>query len=187
MLITWTDLGRVLLESVVLAGFLRLVAVPVLIERLKASLTRELESFRQELGLARATFDRHLDLLLGYYNRLYQHYRLCQRAASYDRTVHPERGEVNTKQQYLEGLDKFKSEWDTDEGKIRLLLPQAILECHLTLLEKLNIFRDAVKDYSEEDGTTKAAVVAAFHPVHDALMALEAGLRKFLRTEKLLA
>lgn len=187
MLITWTDLGRVLLESVVLAGFLRLVAVPALIERLKAALTRELESFRQELGLARVTFHRHLDLLLGYHNRLHQHYRLCQRAANYDRTVHPERGEVNTKQQYLERLDAFKSEWDADEGKIRLLLPQAILECHLTLLDKLNTFTDAVMDYSEEDDTSKAAVEAAFHPVHDALMTLEAGLRKYLRTEKLLA
>jgi hypothetical protein len=186
MEITWADIGRVLLESTILVGFLQLVAGPALLERVKSSLSRELEGFRQELGLARATFDQHLGLLLDYYNRIYEHYRICQRAVSWDQIVHPERGSVKTKEEYLRRIDSFKEQWNADEGKIRLLLPKRLLESHEAVLSAINRFTVAVKRYSEADSATKLPVEAAFHPLHEALRALEEGLREFLRTERLL-
>lgn len=183
----WTEILRILVESALLVVLVKYLAVPAIMERLKTSLSRELESFRQELGLAKVTYDQHLTLLLDYYNRIYKHYRQCQEAASWDIVVHPATGERDPKDNYLDVIDKFKGQWDTDEGKIRLLLPTRLLDCHQAVISAINDFTRACKDYSPDDDDSKEAVKKAFHPVDKAIQSLEVGLRDYLRTEKLLA
>ena len=146
---------------------------------------RMLQNEQHELGLAKSSYDRYLDLILEYYQVFYRHYRMCQRAANADAHRLPDGTITFTQDEFLEALDGFLVDWAAQEGKIHLLLPSRILELHGEAIDCFNVFKRAVEGFRKDD-TTRQAKVEAFRKVEGVKSKLEDALREFLRTEKLL-
>jgi hypothetical protein len=146
---------------------------------------RTLQREAHEQGLAKSSYDRYLDLILEYYRTFYQHYRLCQRAASADGHRQPDGSITYTKDDFAAGLDTFLIDWAAQEGKIRLLLPSPILTIHEEATDCFNQFKRAI-DRFRKDETTRKQKQEAFSAVDSVKSRMEEALREFLRTEKLL-
>ena len=157
-----------------------------LLQTHSASLQAEIEKLRHELSLSKSSYDHRLDLILDYYALFYRHYRLCQRTASADAHRRlPDGPIVYTKDAFLDALDQFILDWSSQEGRIRLLLPSP-LALHEEVVECLNKFKGAVDKFSNDNDASRKDKEKAFEAVESVKVRLEAGLRAFLRTEKLL-
>ncbi len=122
---------------------------------------------------------------MDYYNTYYQHYRLCQRAACADAHRQDDGSITYTKDDFDAGLGRFLSDWASQEGKIRLLLPSQILSLHEESIEVFNQMKAAVFKFKQNNETRKLKT-DAFKEVEQVKTAIERSLRDFLRTEKLL-
>lgn len=152
----------------------------------RAALDEKLEAIRHELGIAKSSYEHHLDLILAYYATFYRHYRLCQRAAFADAHQTPPDGPiVHTKDEFIEALELFISEWAAQEGRIRLLLPAKLLAIHEEAVTKFNEFKRAVHSFTPAEPSPRKKEVV-FREIEDVKVRLESGLRDFLRTESLL-
>jgi hypothetical protein len=152
----------------------------------QASLDVGLEKLRHEFNLTQASYDHRLDLILNYYAAFYRHYRLCQRTASAD--AHrklPDGPIVYTKDAFLNALVNFIVEWASHEARARLLLPSPLLLLHEKVVDAFNGFKKAVDEFKPDD-SSRDAKEHAFQAIEGVKTQLEAGLRAFLRTEKLL-
>lgn len=146
----------------------------------------QLEALRHEFGITKSAYEHHLDLILDYYATFYKHYRLCQRTACVDVYRKLPDGEMaDTKNEFLKTLDGFLSDWAAQEGRIRLLLPVKLLSIHEEAVTRFNEFKRAVQEFSTAESFPRKKE-NAFHGVHEVKSKFEAGLREFLRTEKLL-
>ena len=115
----------------------------------KAKIDTQIESIRHEFGIARSSYEQHLDLILDYYASFYSHYRRCQRTAHADAHRELPDGEIkHTKEEFFETLGEFLSDWADKEGRIRLLLPAKLLEVHEEAVTKFNEFKRAVYDFT---------------------------------------
>ena len=152
----------------------------------RAEFDVQLESLRHELGITKSAYEHHLDLILDYYATFYRHYRLCQRTAHADAHRELPDGEIiYTKDEFMNALGDFLSDWAAQEGRIRLLLPDKILYIHEEAVAKFNEFRRAVHEFSTAEPFPRKKE-EAFRGIETVKSKLEAGLRDFLRTEKLL-
>jgi hypothetical protein len=149
-----------------------------------AKLQEKLEELKHELSLTRSSYENHVSLILEYFATFYRHYRMCQRAASADAYQQPDGAISHTKEEYLNNLEGFLSEWAENEGKIRLLLPEQALQLHEESVECFNKFTRAVKDFRKTE-ETRAAKIEAFVEIERVKKEMERMLRQFLRTEKL--
>lgn len=157
-----------------------------ILQRENTQLQRGLEEIKHELGLARSSYEHYLDLILDYYKVFYTHYRLCQRAASADAVREVEGGPIIfTKDEFLEKLSIFLADWAEQEGKIRLLLPNKLLQLHGEAIDCFNGFKRVMEHYQPDEDQRKKKV-NAFACVEDVKIQIESGLREFLRTERLL-
>lgn len=181
---------EVIPEAALVATLVLLVqglAFPILADRLRKALEHELETFRHELALAHDTYAKNLDLILEYYARIYRHYRVCQEAANFDIFVDPDGSDRFPKKDYLDKVEAFRVDWNSDEGKLRLLLPKRILDLHEKTLSAINVFTRAIKRHTaSQDDRDKDSILRAFETVHEETRRLELDLREFLRTERLL-
>lgn len=152
----------------------------------RAGFERALSDHVHELGLAKSSYDRYLELILDYYSMFYEQYRFCQRVSAADAYRHKETGiTVHTKGEFLSKLDEILEEWARREGKIRLLLPSAILEIHMEAISAFNAFKRSVEEF-DTTHETRAAKEQAFVEVDRVKKCMESSLRAFLRTEHLL-
>ncbi|RJQ72306.1 MAG: hypothetical protein C4519_18645 [Desulfobacteraceae bacterium] len=152
----------------------------------KAKIDSQLEGIRHEFGITKSSYEHHLDLILGYYASFYNHYRLCQMAASADAHRELPDGEiVYTRDDFFEKLGDFLKDWANKEGRIRLLLPAKLLKVHEEAVGKFNEFKRAVYDFTTAEPVPRKKEVV-FRELDDIKVRLENGLRDFLRTESLL-
>ena len=152
----------------------------------QAQIDAQLESIRHELGITRSSYEHHLDLILDYYANFFSHYRRCQRTAYADAHKQLPDGEIiHTREEFLEKLGEFLSEWADKEGRIRLLLPSKLLEVHEEAITKFNDFKRAVYDFTPAEPKPRKKELL-FKDIDDIKTRLENGLREFLRTESLL-
>ena len=113
-------------------------------------------------------------------------YRLCQRTAHADAHRELPDGEIiYTKDEFIEALGGFLSDWAAQEGRIRLLLPTKLLSVHEEAVARFNEFKRAVHEFSPAEPVPRKKE-EAFRGVEEVKSKLEAGLREFLRTESLL-
>lgn len=67
------------------------------LQRESSELSRQLAGITHELSLQKSSYEKHLELLLSYYQSFYRHYRACQRAVSADAFRHPDGTTTKTK------------------------------------------------------------------------------------------
>ena len=170
---------------IALSGWLADLWAKRILQHEDALLKEKLEDLRNELGLAKSSYDHYLDLILEYYRIFYRHYRLCQRTAGIDAHRLPDGTITFTRDEFLADLDTFLVEWATQEGKIRLLLPSKILTLHSEAVDCFNQFKQAVDEF-QKDEESQNKKGDAFTAVDDLKSRMEDALREFLRTEKLL-
>lgn len=155
------------------------------LQREASRFTEQLASLSHELKLRESSYSKHLDLLLDYYSIYYRHYRLCQDATNQDVFRMPDGSIIKTRDVFLERLGQYLQQSEEQEGKVRLLLPAALLTVHGEAIDAFNEFKEAMRrtTYDEKfhDQTR-----TAFAKVHEVKGRLESGLREFLRTEQLL-
>ena len=134
------------------------------------------------LGLSKATFDRQLDLLVEYYGTFYRHYRLCQNTANADAIRAPDGAITHTKETFLEELDAFLESWHSQEGRIRLFLPNDLLPLQEEAIDAFNAFKRAVQAFRGTE-ETRNAKMDAFRAIHSVKERMEKRLRRFLRSD----
>jgi hypothetical protein len=170
---------------VVLAKWLAGITAQRIIQNEGAALQRQLEEAKHELSLSKSSYEHYLSLILDYYAVFYRHYRLCQRTATADGHRLPDGEITNTKEEFRSALDTFLNDWHSQEGRIRLLLPAKAMALHEQALSAFNQFKRAVDGF-RNTGETRATKHSAFAEVERVKKEMEAVLREFLRTEKLL-
>ena len=169
-----------------LASWLGNILARRILQKEMEKINTKLESFKHELGIVKSAYEHHLDLVLDYYALFYKHYRSCQRAESAEahRQI-PHGEEIETRDEFLDDLKGFLSDWNEKEGRIRLLLPESLLDIHEEAVEKFNDFLRAVQRFTpDEEGHRRKTT--AFESIERVKTNLEKGLRDFLRTESLL-
>jgi hypothetical protein len=158
----------------------------------KRTLQREAERFTakltdlgHELKLRESSYGKHLDLLLSYYAAFYRHYRICQNATNQDAHSYEDGSVVKTKDTFWSNLDRYRQEMADLEGSARLLLPSSLLELHEESISAFNAFKGVMKreHYDDKYHTEKRE---AFARILKIKRELEAGLRRYLRTEHML-
>ena len=177
--------GGVTVVLVALISWLASLWQKRILQKEQAVLLERIEGVKKELDFEKSSYDHYLSLVMEYYNTYYRHYRLCQRAACADAHRQGDGSITYTKDDFDEGLEMFLSDWALQEGKIRLLLPSQILSLHEESIEAFNQMKEAVFNFKKNDETRKKKI-DAFREVERVKSALEASLREFLRTERLL-
>lgn len=151
-----------------------------------ALLQTRLDKLSYELSLAKSSYDKRLDPILEYYALFYRHYRFCQRTTRADGYRRLPAGEmIDTKDAFLAEIDQFIVDWASQEGRIRLLLPSELLALHEEAVERFNEFKQAVDAFTRDE-ESREKKRQAFSAIENLKSRFEDGLRKFLRTEKLL-
>lgn len=183
----WVQIFTSITTSTLVIGVIIYVGknfiIPVLIEKVRQEFEKEVESLRNEFLLAKSTYDQYLKMILEYYNNIYKFYRICQNATSYDVKSFPDGMMQFSKKEYFKNLDFFVDEYSKTEGHVRLLLPDRLMKIDVELKDAFNKFRDEIKDSIPE---TRESLLPHFKLIDQKIHELEAGLREFLRTEKLL-
>ena len=167
-----------------LTTFLTTMFAKRTLQREAALFSEKLTDIGHEFKLRESSYEKYLDLLLDWYSAFYRHYRLCQNAT--DQDAHLFDGmTIKTKDIFFEQLGNYKSELNAWEGKTRLVLPKHLLKLHEESIAAFNEFKDVMKqtNYGEDFHSAKQDAFARIIDIKDKL---EAGLRDFLRTERLI-
>jgi|CXWL01.1.fsa_nt_gi hypothetical protein len=143
-----------------------------------------LEALKQELGIAKFSYEKHIQHVVDYYAMFYRAYQLCQITSNSDLTRHPTKSEVDTKQFYMESIDEQAREWNEKVGVLRLVMPNAVLDLHAKAVDELNLFKTAVKIYRASETRDDAEIRGSFKRLHEIKCQLEAQLRTHLRADK---
>lgn len=155
------------------------------LQRESSEISRQLASITHELSLQKSSYERHLELLLEFYQSFYRHYRACQHAAKADAIRLPDGTTTKTKEDFFAELDEYLADTVRLEGRYRLVLPSHILTVHGDAQNAFNAFRSVMrmKSYDEAFHAEKEKCFRNIHEIKDRL---ESALRDFLRTEHLL-
>lgn len=155
------------------------------LQRESSDLSRQLALITHELSLQKSSYERHLELLLEFYQSFYRHYRACQHAANADAIRLPDGTTKKTKDDFFAELDEYLADTARLEGRYRLVLPSHILVVHGEAQDAFNSFRRvmSMRDYDEAFHVEKEQ---GFRKIHEIKDRLESALREFLRTEHLL-
>jgi hypothetical protein len=170
---------------VALSKWLAGITAQRIIQNEGAALQRQLEEMKHELSLSKSSYEHYLSLILDYYAVFYRHYRLCQRTAEADAHRMPDGVITHTKDDFLENLEAFLNDWKAQEGRLRLLLPAKALTLHESAVTAFNHFKRAVEAFRGTD-EAREKKRQAFSEIEGVKVEMEAALREFLRTEKLL-
>jgi hypothetical protein len=154
-----------------------------ILQREQSVLAAGLENLKQELGLSRLSYDKHVQHVVDYYAMFYKSYQLSQRASRADLLRYPDREDLDTKQDYLAKIDDIASEWGSRQGLLRLVLPQQVLNLHEQAIEELNNFKDLVTAYDCNSATSREALKRSFVKIDAIKKQIESCLRVHLRTD----
>lgn len=154
-----------------------------ILQREQGVLATELERLKQDLGLSRISYDKHVLHVVDYYAMFYKSYQLSQRAARADLLRYPDREDLNTKQDYLAKIDDVASEWGSRQGLLRLVLPQEVLNLHEQAIAEFNDFKDLVTSYDCNSAASRNALKDSFVRIDTIKNKIERSLRVHLRTD----
>ncbi len=169
-----------------LTTFLTTMFVKRTLQSEAAAFSAKLTNIGHEFNLRESSYEKYLDLLLDYYSIFYRHYRLCQNATNQDAHEFDDGRVVKTKDVFFDQLDNYISELKAQEGKLRLVLLAHLLVFHEESISAFNEFKEVMKrnNYDESFHTSKTEAFAKIITIKGQL---EAGLRDFLRTERLIS
>jgi len=148
------------------------------------TLNKGLEDLKQELGLARLSYERHAQHVVDYYAMFYKSYQLAQQTEHADLIRRPDQEDLDTKKNYLAKIDCIADEWNSRQGVLRLILPKEALTLHERAIGDLNRFKDLVADFDNSSSESRAALHDAFVKIDATKRELEACLRNYLRVDK---
>lgn len=148
------------------------------------ALNEKLEDLKQELGLARYSYERHAQHVVDYYAMFYKSYQLAQQTEHADLIRRPGQEDLDTKKNYLAKIDGIADEWNTRQGLLRLILPKEALTLHGRAIGDLNRFKDLVADFDHGSSESRAALRDAFVKIDITKRELEDCLRSHLRVDK---
>jgi hypothetical protein len=180
-----SSLGGGALIVAVLFKWLGDLTAKRILQREQNAVLVSLEGLKQELGLARLSYDKHVQHVVDYYAMFYKSYQLCQRTAHFDLIRHPDRPDLDTKKDYLDRIDDIADEWNNRQGLVRLVLPRKALELHEQALAELNTFKDFVKRFNRNSEKSRDNLRDSFHRIDAIKTSLEGCLREHLRTDKI--
>jgi hypothetical protein len=155
------------------------------LQREASKLSEQLAALSHELKLRESSYVKHLDLLLDYYSIFYGHYRRCQNATNHDLIRYPDGTEIKTRQVFQDQLEQYLTDSKATEGRLRLVLPESLMLLNEEAIDAFNTFKDAMKR-EKYDEVFHAQKREAFAKIQSVKERIEADLREFLRTEKLL-
>jgi hypothetical protein len=187
----WSIAGAILASlgggAIIVAALLRwlgdIIAKRIL-QREQSVLLAGLEELKQELGLARLSYDKHVQHVVDYYAMFYKSYQLCQRTSRADLIRHPDREDLDTKKDYISKIDDIANDWNMRQGLLRLVLPQQALNLHEQAIGEFNAFKNLVKSYDNNSMESRNALKDCFIRIDAIKQQLESCLRIHLRTDK---
>ena len=186
----WSIAGAILASlgggAVIVAALLKLwgnVIAKRILQREESALAAGLEELKQELGLSRLSYEKHVLHVVEYYAMFYKSYLLSQRTARADLLRHPDRQDLDTKQDYLAKIDDIASEWTGRQGLLRLVLPQQALNLHEQAIDEFNNFKDLVTSYDCNSVESRDALKESFVKIDIIKKQIESCLRVHLRTD----
>lgn len=187
----WSIAGAILFSlgggAVIVAALLRwlgdIIAKRIL-HREQGALLAGLEELKQELGLARLSYDKHVQNVVDYYAMFYKSYQLCQRTSRADLIRHPDRDDLDTKKDYLSKIDDIADDWSERQGLLRLVLPRQALNLHEQAIAEFNNFKSLVKSYDNNSVESRTSIKDCFVRIDALKQQLEICLRVHLRTDK---
>lgn len=148
---------------------------------------QELQKLIHNLSVRKTAYEKYLDLIVNYHDLIYKHYRLCQQTEHADIIRHPEQGEYSTKEDFMEKIDNFVEEMGSVEGKLRIILPQEILDIHNELVGDFNEFKDIVKKFdNSSESSDRHKLNEAMKNIVSRQKLLEQSIRNLLRTQDVL-
>ena len=158
-----------------------------ILEKDRAHYRREVDTYTHQLSIQKTAYERYLDLIVDYHDLMYRHYRLCQLTERADTIIHPDKGEINTKQHFMISLDSFRDSLGEIEGKLRIILPKNILDEHNELIGEFNNFRAIVKEFSNSaESLDRMKLNQSMEKIVNLQSQHEISLRELLRTENVL-
>lgn len=171
-----------------LASWLGSLSANRILQSERGKIEEKLKNIEHELSFSKTSYSNHLSQILDYYSSYYNHYRRCQLTASAEIIKFSEGDELNTQEYYFEELDEFQKFWSSNEGKIRLILPERALQHHEISIDLFNAFNEAVKKYRpKSDLPGRVPLEEAFKKLDEEKSVYEKILREYLRTEKMLS
>jgi len=186
----WSLAGTILASlgggSLIVAALLKWWAGVIanrILQREQSTLTAGLEQLKQELGLSRLSYDKHVQHVVDYYAMFYKSYQLSQRTARGDILRHPDREDLDTKKDYLAKIDDIASEWGSRQGLLRLVLPQQVLNLHEQAITEFNNFKDLVAAYAGNSIESRGTLKESFAKIDIIKKQIERCLRVHLRTD----
>jgi hypothetical protein len=179
-----TSVGGGAVIVVALVRWLAEVTAKRILQNEQHAILKSLEELKQELGLARLTYDKHVQQVVEYYGMFYKSYQLCQLTAGADITRRPGLPDLDLKGDYLNKIDSIADEWNAKQGVLRLVLPHNLLRLHEQAISELNRFKDCVTNYRNSDAATRTDLQESFKRFDALKQQLEKGLREHLRTDK---
>ncbi|MEL7477988.1 MAG: hypothetical protein AAGJ17_03705 [Pseudomonadota bacterium] len=147
-----------------------------------AVLKKELESIKAELSTAQISYEKQSDFVVSYYQLFYKHYRRCQDVIDMDLARHPKKGDIYSKDVYLDEIDDFAEAWGELEPRIRLILPQDVFDIHSEINMAINEFTRLVKSMTSRSKNMQD-IEAQFIVIDKLKGRIELSLRRYLRAE----
>lgn len=156
-----------------------------LLEQVKKT-SEATEKIKNEFYLTKATYDKYIETVMTYYSNVYRYYRSCQKAARATHIQYSNGSMVTTKELWEQELDGIVSEYNIQEGYIRLLLPSKIQDENSKLIDAFNEFRRIIK--TEEEGFEKQEKLKSIFndKIGPCKQKLESAMREFLKIEMLI-
>lgn len=154
-----------------------------------SSISRKLESYKQEISITNTTYSKFIEITLDYYTNIYQFYLICQNVANYTTVEYRDKPSEFYIEIYDRNLENFENKYNNIRGTMRLLLPDTIFNLDAKLLDAFNNFRSTIDlkslNYKVINNTVenKKKIMEAFKLLHIAKENLEISLKKVLRVE----
>ena len=180
-----TSLGGGALIVAALFQWLGELTAKRIIQKEQGEILKSIEELKQELGLMKSNYEKNAEWIIEFYSMFYRHYQLASRVARADIIKHPDKPDENTKNNYMDQVDKLAEEWNRKQGVARILLPSNILELHETSIEKFNDFKDSVKGFDCNNPKSRTKVEDCFQEIHRLKDEMENRVRQYLRSEEL--
>jgi hypothetical protein len=168
-----------IIQAIILGLF-----IPIILHFVKSkiniSINENLVKIKTEYAVSKLTYEHLLPLLLDFYSNLQRYYRICQNAQHCDVIKQRDGTENTTKNLFIDNLDDIVDEWNKNEAKMRLLLPDELLDLSDSLMKAFNKFRNGMKEKLD-----KSQLYDLFVIIDDRKQEFEHALKQHLRIEEL--
>jgi len=173
--------AQIIIQSSILSVIFGIIA-----EIARRRFQKKLESLKNEFSIIQTTFSKNHSFVLDYFTNFYKHYRACQKVVNADGVEYPNKPTIDTEEIFLKNLDTYVTELNNIEPTIRLIFPEHLMNTHDSSIDAFNDFRKLIKSYYQQSNKPKDDLIFSFKQIDIIKNELEKGLRKYLRTEKII-